>query len=301
MRKSTEWPICLLEYHLTPIRLQGQDKSPIKLMQSRTIRGILITKQSETNQEDYERFRDRKQEQSRYQTGSELSQIPIGSNILYYSHVRSQWFPGVVVERFHDRSYKVISEKGRIVCRNRVDLKVYHKEVSIKFEDPRNLPSELPKSQDQSQKLPNKQTGDRHTENRHLASSNSPQCNSSKFNKLNNQSKEPPKSSSRSIPLVSNAHYNRNKNETPPPPSYASPLPSNQNGPRPRPPIPKISLKRSASSPGKYHIVSQRHNNVSKHSQSIGKTYEKRDSNVKLSPPLTRSGRPVRRPVRFQD
>ena len=145
-----------------------------------------------------------------------------------------------------------------------------------------------------------KQTDDRHTQNRHLASSHSSQCNSSNFSKLNNQPNKLPKSSSQSIPLETNAHHNRNKNKIPPP-SYASPLPSNQNGFQPRPPIPKISLKRSTSSPGKYHIVSQRQTNVSKHSQSIGKSYEKRDSNVKSSPPLTRSGRPVRRPVRFQD
>ena len=103
---------------------------------------------------------------------------------------------GVVVERFHDRSYKVISEKGRIVCRNRVDLKVYHKEVSIKFEDPRDPPSELPKSQDQTKMLPNTQTGDRHNQKRHLASSHSSQCNSSNFSKSHKQ----PKSSSQSIP-----------------------------------------------------------------------------------------------------
>ena len=40
MRKSHEWPICLLEYHLTPIRHQGVTSSPMKLMQQKTIRDI---------------------------------------------------------------------------------------------------------------------------------------------------------------------------------------------------------------------------------------------------------------------
>ena len=33
MRKSHEWSICLLEYHMTPIRYQGTESSPMKLMQ----------------------------------------------------------------------------------------------------------------------------------------------------------------------------------------------------------------------------------------------------------------------------
>ena len=41
MRKSHEWSICLLEYHVTPIRHQGTESSPMELMQQRTIRGIL--------------------------------------------------------------------------------------------------------------------------------------------------------------------------------------------------------------------------------------------------------------------
>ena len=44
MRKSHEWSICLLEYHLTPIRHQGAKSSPMRLMQQRTIRGILPTR-----------------------------------------------------------------------------------------------------------------------------------------------------------------------------------------------------------------------------------------------------------------
>ena len=90
MRKSHEWPIFLLEYHLTPIRHQGVTSSPMKLMQQRTIRGILPVKQQETNQENYDRFRTRKSEQSEYQVGQDLPKLPIGSNVLYYSQVRNQ-------------------------------------------------------------------------------------------------------------------------------------------------------------------------------------------------------------------
>ena len=159
MKKSNEWPICLLEYHLIPIRLQGQDMSPIKLMQKRTIRGILITKQGETDQQDYDRYRDRREEQRKYQQGHELSQLPIGSNVLYHSQVRNQWFPVVIVERYHDRSYKLISEKGRIICRNRIDIKPYHREVSIKFDDSKDLQSPPKQIPNQS-----KVSTDRHTD-----------------------------------------------------------------------------------------------------------------------------------------
>ena len=129
MRKSHEWPIFLLEYHLTPIRHQGVTSSPMKLMQQRTIRGILPVKQQETNQENYDRFRTRKSEQSEYQVGQDLPKLPIGSNVLYYSQVRNQWSPGVIVDRVHDRSYTIISQKGRMLSMNRKDLKPYNKAV----------------------------------------------------------------------------------------------------------------------------------------------------------------------------
>ena len=138
IRKSHEWSICLLEYHLTPIRHQGAESSPMKLIQQRTIRGILPTRQQQTYLHNYDRFRNKKLEQSQYQTGQDLPKLPIGSNVLYYSSVRNQWSPGVIVERVHDRSYTVISQKGRMLSRNRVDLKLYHKEVTITYKPPKS-------------------------------------------------------------------------------------------------------------------------------------------------------------------
>ena len=131
MRKSHEWSVCLLEYHLTPIRHQGQDNSPMKLMQHRTLWGILPVRQQETNQVNYERFRARKSEQSQYQVGQDLPKLPVGSNVLYYSSVRNLWSPGVIVDRVHNRSYTIISQKGRMLYRNRIELKPYNKEVII--------------------------------------------------------------------------------------------------------------------------------------------------------------------------
>ena len=134
MKKSAEWPICLLEYLMTPIRHQGVDSSPIKLMQRRTIRGILPVRQQESNLDDYNRYHSRKAEQEHYQTGKTLPQVAEGSNILFYSERESQWLPGVIVQRLHDRSYVIISEKGRKVVRNRVDIKPYHKDVQVRFQ-----------------------------------------------------------------------------------------------------------------------------------------------------------------------
>ena len=298
MKKSNEWPVCLLEYHLTPIRLQGQDMSPIKLMQKRTIRGILITKQSETDSQDYDRYRDRREEQHKYHKGQELAQLPIGSNVLYYSHVRSQWYPAVIVERFHDRSYKLVSEKGRILCRNRIDLKVYHKEVRIKFDDPKDLPGPV---ENHSKKPTDRHTTDRHGQKSYFASSHSSQCNSSNFDKSHQQ----PNSSSQSIPLANNNHHNINRNRhtkqnIASPPS-ASSLPFHHNGSQSRPPIPKISLKRSTSSPNKYHIVSKRQKYHSKHLQSNSNSNEMKGLKSDPAVMVTRSGRTVNRPRRFQD
>ena len=134
MKRSAEWPICLLEYLMTPIRHQGVDNSPLKLMQRRTIRGLLPVKQQESNLDDYVRYHARKQEQAKYQTGKPLQELPEGSNILFYSERESQWLPGVIVQRLHDRSYVIISEKGRKVVRNRIDIKPYHKDVQARFQ-----------------------------------------------------------------------------------------------------------------------------------------------------------------------
>ena len=96
---------------MTPIRHRGVDSSPLKLMQRRTIRGLLPVKQQESNLDDYVRYHARKQEQAKYQTGKPLQELPEGSNILFYSERESQWLPGVIVQRLHDRSYVIISEK----------------------------------------------------------------------------------------------------------------------------------------------------------------------------------------------
>ena len=119
---------------MTPIRHQGVDSLPLKLMQKRTIRGLLPVRQRETNMEDYERYQARKQEQAKYQTGKALPEVAEVSNILFYSEREEQWLPGVMVQRLHDRSYVIISEKGRKVVRNRVDIKLYHKDVQVKFQ-----------------------------------------------------------------------------------------------------------------------------------------------------------------------
>ena len=297
MKKSNEWPICLLEYHLTPIRLQGQDMSPIKLMQKRTIRGILITKQSETDQQDYDRYRDRREEQRKYQQGHELSQLPIGSNVLYHSQVRNQWFPAVIVEKYHDRSYKLISEKGRIICRNRIDIKPYHKEVSIKFDDSKDLQSPPKQIPNQSKVSTDRHTDTKQDQKRHLASSHSSLTNSSKFGKSHKQSK----SSSQSIPLTNDNHHNSNSKEKYYSAPYASPSPFHHNDSQPRSPIPKISLKRSTSSPNKFHIVSRAQGNHPKHPQSIVKSNNGKGSLGQPLIPMTRCGRKVNRPRRFQE
>ena len=57
MRKSEgdHWEIALLEYLLTPIRHQG-DRSPLILMQSRTVRGILPVRKEKSNSQDLQNF-----------------------------------------------------------------------------------------------------------------------------------------------------------------------------------------------------------------------------------------------------
>ena len=137
MRKTEEWQMALLEYLMTPIRLQGTQSSPLQLMKKRTIRGILPVRQQGTCSSDYERKLSRRQEQAKYQSGSQYKPLAMGSSILYYDHDKSQWVPGVLVEKIHDRSYVIISQKGRKVTRNRIDIKPYPGKVEVHFETPK--------------------------------------------------------------------------------------------------------------------------------------------------------------------
>ena len=125
MRKTKEWQMALLEYLMTPTRLQGIHSSPLQLMKKRTIRGILPVRQQGTCSNDYERKVCRRQEQAKYHSGSSYKPLAMGSSVMYYDHTSSQWVPGVVVEKIHDRSYVIISQKGRRITRNRVDIKPY--------------------------------------------------------------------------------------------------------------------------------------------------------------------------------
>ena len=68
MNKSQgdHWELSLLEYLMTPIRLQGDDRSPLKLMQSRTVCGILPVRKEESHSQDLQNLEERRQEQKHY-------------------------------------------------------------------------------------------------------------------------------------------------------------------------------------------------------------------------------------------
>ena len=152
MRKTKEWQMALLEYLMTPIRHQGSHSSPLQLMKKRTIRGILPVRQQGTCSNDYDRKVLRRQEQAKYQSGSSYKELAMGSSVLYYDHDKGQWVPGVLVERIHNRSYIIISQKGRKITRNRIDIKPYPGKVEVQFQLPK-VPLTL-KSPTMSQQVP---------------------------------------------------------------------------------------------------------------------------------------------------
>ena len=65
MNKSQgeSWEILVLEYLMTPIKLQGDDRSPLKLMQSCTVCDTLPVRKEESCPQDLQNLEDRKQEQ----------------------------------------------------------------------------------------------------------------------------------------------------------------------------------------------------------------------------------------------
>ena len=290
MRKSQEWSICLLEYHMTPIRHQGAESSPMRLMQQRTIRGILPTRQQETNQCNYEKFRTRKLEQSQYQTGQNLPTLPIGSNVLYYSAIRNQWSPRVIVERVHDRSYTVISQKGRMLSRNRVDLKPYHKEVTISFEPPKSPSSPFD--------MPGRQTN-KHTDKTNKDTSSHPSSQTKTqmvHTRMAHTLGHHHKSSSQT-----DRHCHRHDKKPLP---YSSEYSSKNDS------SPTLSCKHHRSLPNpEYqkgstsanHSTSFKASTRKNQSQTECKSKAKGDSNNVSLPTKTRSGRTVRLPGRYRE
>ena len=289
MRKSQEWSICLLEYHMTPIRHQGAESSPMRLMQQRTIRGILPTRQQETNQCNYEKFRTRKLEQSQYQTGQNLPTLPIGSNVLYYS-ARNQWSPGVIVERVHDRSYTVISQKGRMLSRNRVDLKPYHKEVTISFEPPKSPSSPFD--------MPGRQTN-KHTDKTNKDTSSHP-SSQTKTQMVHTRMAHTLGHHHESS-LQTDRHYHRHDQKSLP---YSSEYSSKNDS------SPTLSCKHHCSPPNpEYqrgstsvnHSTSFKASTRKNQSPNECKSKAKGDSNNVSLPTKTRSGRTVRLPGRYRE
>ena len=278
MKKSDEWPICLLEYLMTPIRHQGLNNSPIKLMQKRTVRGLLPVKQKESNQDDYERYQARRSEQGQYQTGKPLPVLPEGSNVLFHSDRDQAWLPGILVQRLHDRSYVIISEKGRKVVRNRVDIKPYHKEVQVKFQSSPKSTYQRPTPSITSTKKssPYPQTDKTHPHT-------SPQKHPGSQRPTNNRSKMTP-------PLPSQSCHSS---------LASSPKSSSPSSP----PIPPLlgSLKGSTVGTATHLKRATSGRNVPQQQETQCKTIGNSTTSGEILPQVTKSGRVVRRPERFKD
>ena len=283
MKRSAEWPICLLEYLMTTIRHQGVDNSPLNLMQKRTVRGILHLRQQESNLDDYNRYHARKDEQAQYQTGKALPQVAERSSILFYSERESQWLPGVIVQRLHDRSYVIISEKGRKVVRNRIDIKPYHQTVHVRFHSSYNRSIKTPQTPLSYPLATNKEVAQPQT------SHTSPQdpLDSSRPNNSNHQKPSLPshKSSTKSS-LHSSTKISSSSSSSP----SSSPKPKSWSSLQRLSCVAPTGLKVVAS--GKSMPEKAQNSSISSHILT---------SKGSTSPPRTRSGRSVRLLGRYRD
>ena len=278
MKRSVEWPICLLEYLMTPIRHQGIDNSPLKLMQKRTIRGLLPVRQQETNVQDYENYQTRKQEQARYQTGKPLQELAEGSSVLFFSQRDNHWIPGVIVQRLHDRSYVIISEKGRKVVKNRIDVKQYHKDVHVRFQSSYKRSITSPETSSSYPLAMNKIAQPQTSHTSPQDPLDSPRPNNSNHQKPPLPShKSSTKSSQQSSPKISSSSSSTNK-----PPADGS-------------------LKRLSVGGGKCHKAGSG-GDISPHWQNKhSKSNENQTTSGVAKPLHTRSGRTVRLPARYKD
>ena len=141
MKKSNNWYLALLEIMMTP--QQGMSRSPMELMKHRTVKGLLPCFKSNTNDQVLENRMQTRQKQHFYHNErsreEEYPLINLGSNILFQAHDNT-WQPGVVIDRLHDRQYKIVTANHKIITRNRVQIKPNPNPVNFEVRKP-NLPS----------------------------------------------------------------------------------------------------------------------------------------------------------------
>ena len=247
-------------------------------MQKRTIRGLLPVKQQESNLDDHERYHARKDEQTKYQTGKPLQELPEGSNILFYSERESQWLPGVIVQRLHDRSYVIISEKGRKVVRNRIDIKPYHKDVHVRFQSSHERSITSPQTSSSYPLTVNKpvQPNPSHTSPLDPSGSSRPNNSNHQIHQSSSQ-KSSVKSSLPSSKLSSSSSSSSQK------------------------PIPASSPKRLSAGTSYGPKAEASGNNKPKQAKKPCVSSHNLASNGTTSPPQMRSGTTVHLPGRYRD
>ena len=213
--------------------------------------------------------------------------------MLYYTAIRNQWSPGVIVERVHDRSYTVISQKGRMLSRNRVDLKPYHKEVTISFEPPKSPSSPFD--------MPGQQTN-RHTDKTNKDTSSHPSSQTKTqlvHTRMAHTLGHHHKSSSQSSQTDRHCHRHDQK-----PLPYSSEY-SSKNDSSPTlscrhhhsPPNPEYQRGSTSAS----HSTSFKASTCKNQSPNECKSKAKGDLNNLSLPTKTRSGRTVRLPGRYRE
>ena len=86
---------------MTPIRLQGDDRSPLKLIQSHTVCGILPVRKEESHPQDLQNLEDRRQEQKCYynEGSQDLKILKAGQNVFYYDLQKGIWLPGIITKK----------------------------------------------------------------------------------------------------------------------------------------------------------------------------------------------------------
>ena len=85
---------------MTPMRLLGDDRSPLKLMQSHTVCGIPPVRKEESCPQDLQNMEDRRKEQKHYydESSHNLNILKEGQYVLYYDQRKGNWFPGIITQ-----------------------------------------------------------------------------------------------------------------------------------------------------------------------------------------------------------
>ena len=132
MNTKTNWRLGLLEYLCTP--LSARLTSPAELLATCQYKGLqptlharLLPQSTVAESNKDELISHKEIEKANHdRSAHDLPILPVGCIVTYFDHVSKTWLVGRIAQCTHDQAYLIETEVGRLISRNRRDIRRSH-------------------------------------------------------------------------------------------------------------------------------------------------------------------------------